>query len=358
MPVSGSPKEIIHSELHRFKHGQLHSGSHKGPIVKNRKQAIAIALSESRKGGRLHRDMGGLIPGMSFPPMPSQSADQSTPAPPQPFPNPPAMSGAAPTAGLGNAVFPPSPNAPPPPPANPLAMSGFGAGMAPPPAMGSMPPSPPATQIAPIPSAPPAIGNSAGNGSRIDPTFGALHRQFGGGMTRSPNPNWMVRNEARSMLHSGPISSIVPGRTDRHNVSVKSGSYVMPADAVSHLGQNNTKAGQAILGHMFGGQGPYGAGKDMAMRHGPGAPKPPAMQKTAMPHMPKFQSAGGGKGDHPGEPVPIVVAGGEFTIPTEAVAAVGGGDIKRGHKILDQWVLSIRKKHIATLKGLPPPAKA
>lgn len=25
MPVSGSPKEIVHEELHRFKHGQLHS---------------------------------------------------------------------------------------------------------------------------------------------------------------------------------------------------------------------------------------------------------------------------------------------------------------------------------------------
>lgn len=189
-------------------------------------------------------------------------------------------------------------------------------------------------------------------------------RQFGGGMTHSPNPSWTVRNEARSMLHSGPISSIVPGRTDRHNVNVGSGAYVMPADAVSHLGQNNTKAGQAILSHMFGGQGPYGMGKDMAIRHGAGPPKPPAMQKMAAPHIPSFgkssgfQSAGGGKGDKTGEPVPIVVAGGEFTIPPDAVAAVGGGDIKRGHRLLDKWVLSLRQKHIATLKGLPPPAKS
>ena len=33
-----------------FKAGTLHSGSEKGPKVKNRKQAIAIALSEARKG--------------------------------------------------------------------------------------------------------------------------------------------------------------------------------------------------------------------------------------------------------------------------------------------------------------------
>ena len=32
-----------------FKRGTLHSGSKKGPIVKSRKQAIAIALSEFKK---------------------------------------------------------------------------------------------------------------------------------------------------------------------------------------------------------------------------------------------------------------------------------------------------------------------
>lgn len=36
--------------MHEFKAGELHSGSKKGPVVKNRKQAIAIALSEARKG--------------------------------------------------------------------------------------------------------------------------------------------------------------------------------------------------------------------------------------------------------------------------------------------------------------------
>ena len=36
--------------MSEFKAGKLHSGSKSGPEVKNRKQAIAIALSESRKG--------------------------------------------------------------------------------------------------------------------------------------------------------------------------------------------------------------------------------------------------------------------------------------------------------------------
>lgn len=35
--------------MHKFKKGKLHSGSSSGPTVKNRKQAIAIMLSEKRQ---------------------------------------------------------------------------------------------------------------------------------------------------------------------------------------------------------------------------------------------------------------------------------------------------------------------
>jgi uncharacterized protein DUF6496 len=35
--------------MHKFSEGKLHSGSKHGPKVKNRKQAIAIMLSEKRK---------------------------------------------------------------------------------------------------------------------------------------------------------------------------------------------------------------------------------------------------------------------------------------------------------------------
>lgn len=35
--------------MREFKAGTLHSGSKKGPVVKNPKQAIAIALSEAKK---------------------------------------------------------------------------------------------------------------------------------------------------------------------------------------------------------------------------------------------------------------------------------------------------------------------
>jgi len=46
MPVSKG-REGVREEMHKFKHGQLHSGSSTGPIVKDRQQAIAIALSEA-----------------------------------------------------------------------------------------------------------------------------------------------------------------------------------------------------------------------------------------------------------------------------------------------------------------------
>lgn len=35
--------------MHKFKHGNLHSGSKKGKKVTNRKQAIAIMLSEKKQ---------------------------------------------------------------------------------------------------------------------------------------------------------------------------------------------------------------------------------------------------------------------------------------------------------------------
>lgn len=40
-------KARIKSEMHKFKEGDLHSGSKKGPVVTNPKQAIAISLSEA-----------------------------------------------------------------------------------------------------------------------------------------------------------------------------------------------------------------------------------------------------------------------------------------------------------------------
>jgi hypothetical protein len=46
--MKGQPK--VRKVMHEFKTGSLHSGSKTGPKVTSRKQAVAIALSEARKG--------------------------------------------------------------------------------------------------------------------------------------------------------------------------------------------------------------------------------------------------------------------------------------------------------------------
>jgi len=56
MPVAKGQKGV-RQELHKFKEGKLHSGSKTGPVVTNRKQAIAISLSEAglSKRNRRHK---------------------------------------------------------------------------------------------------------------------------------------------------------------------------------------------------------------------------------------------------------------------------------------------------------------
>lgn len=150
-------------------------------------------------------------------------------------------------------------------------------------------------------------------------------------------PPFHVRNAARQMERpSGIIASAVPGRSDRIPMSPKGGSYIIPSDAVSAIGQGNTAAGAKGLSQLFK-MGPFGAG----------AAKPPAVTRRG-----KF-AAGGGVEEEP--TVDIMAAGGEFLVPPEKVAEIGGGDIERGQNILDDMVMQVRKKHIKTLKNLPGP---
>ncbi len=45
----GIKNRKIAKVMHEFAHHELHSGSKNGPIVTNRKQAVAVALSEARR---------------------------------------------------------------------------------------------------------------------------------------------------------------------------------------------------------------------------------------------------------------------------------------------------------------------
>lgn len=146
-------------------------------------------------------------------------------------------------------------------------------------------------------------------------------------------------------LHVGPIHSSVAGRTDHLPVHVPSGSYVIPADIVSAVGEGNTMAGFSQMKRKFGGT-PYGGG---SMPYGAsGGPYGEPMPGHA---------AGGHIEEHEDEGVPVVVAGGEFVIDPHKVREIGDGDLDAGHKALDEFVTRMRAETIKTLKHLPGPKK-
>lgn len=128
--------------------------------------------------------------------------------------------------------------------------------------------------------------------------------------------------KGKHLAFSGLIDSAVPGRTDKHPMGVKPGSYVIPSDIVSSIGEGNTAAGAKAFTEMFKTKAPQGF-------------------------------ADGGDV----EPVDIIAAGGEVVLTPEQVLEVGGGDLEAGHEILDAMVKRIREKTIRTLKALPGPVK-
>lgn len=158
-------------------------------------------------------------------------------------------------------------------------------------------------------------------------------RAFGGSAS---SENWLAHSAMRGMQqnHAGPINSSVAGRTDHIPMNVASGSYVVPADIVSGLGQGNTAAGHQVINKMFH-SGPY----DEAVGSFGRTAKPPRM---------KFAEGGS---------VPIMAAGGEHVLTPDQVSRLGGGDMKHGHEILDAWIKHERNKINKEQKKLPGPAK-
>ena len=51
------PTSSVAEVMREFRKGQLHSGSKKGPKVKKKSQALAIALSQQRKKGKMTAKM-------------------------------------------------------------------------------------------------------------------------------------------------------------------------------------------------------------------------------------------------------------------------------------------------------------
>ena len=132
----------------------------------------------------------------------------------------------------------------------------------------------------------------------------------------------------------GPLNASIPGRTDRLPVHVYAGSYVIPADIVSGLGEGNTLAGNQAIGKMFGGGIAHKSAGGELNRYG----------LNGYYHEPK-------------PIVPVIVAGGEYILHPDQVEALGGGDIDKGHEILDNFVKDQRKLLRKKLAKLPGPAR-
>jgi len=129
----------------------------------------------------------------------------------------------------------------------------------------------------------------------------------------------------RKVFH-GPIVTPIPGRTDRLPIHVYSGSYVIPADIVSGLGEGNTLAGYEAIKRMFG-------------------------------HHLKAKYGLRGSYHENRDVVPVIVAGGEYILTPEEVEAAGDGDLDNGHAVLDAFVKSQRRKLRQKLAKLPGPAQ-
>jgi hypothetical protein len=320
---------------------------------KPQKQAVAIALSEARRakharGGKVKGyDTGGATDPVSAVVSALQAGSNQVASPS----SNPGMNTSTPSPASFAAAAPAGVTTPTPlPTQNPAGFNST-------PANTGLGTSNPLAQTQPAATnnsfaVAPAVTAGVAPQNNIQPVAAqnSVGMAFGGtpGVGQMP---WFAKAEARGLnMHTGPIMSAVPGRTDRHNMSVPSGSYVIPAESISHLGQSNTMAGMKIANNMFGSGGPYGAGIPK-IGHGAGLPKPP--RAMGIPG-----DKGGARGEGTGTPVPVVTAGGEFVIHPSVVARIGGGDIKHGHKVLDAWIMALRKDHIKTLKGLKPPAKS
>lgn len=145
--------------------------------------------------------------------------------------------------------------------------------------------------------------------------------------------------QVTTKVHVGPIHSAVAGRTDHLPMNVPSGSYVIPADIISAMGEGNTMAGFRHMRLIFGGT-PYSGDKEPYGAEG-GPYNEPLPGK-----------AGGGAAT-----VPIIAAGGEYVLSPEQVMNVGKGDLDTGHRVLDEFVKRMRAITIKTLKKLPGPKK-
>jgi hypothetical protein len=143
-------------------------------------------------------------------------------------------------------------------------------------------------------------------------------------------------------------SSEVAGRTDRIPMRARTGSFVLPADVVSGLGQGNTNAGAKMWGQMISHSiGPMGVQNAIRQR----TLRAPALRGFGA----RSSTKGFADGGEVDDLTPIVTAGGEALVDPEIVCALGEGDPDRGKEVLINSVMTVRGHTIKHLKKLPRP---
>lgn len=147
-----------------------------------------------------------------------------------------------------------------------------------------------------------------------------------GGIADTAQGGWNQRNKADPVISHGLVPDPTPGRADAHNLTVPAGAYVIPADVVSAFGEGNTASGAAALDRRFAAKA-----QEAGFAQGGGIPQIPM--------------------------VPVMLSGGEYVVAPQIVAHLGGGDLDKGHDVMDALVKHVRDKNIKTLKKLPGPIR-
>ncbi len=184
-----------------------------------------------------------------------------------------------------------------------------------------------------------------------------MRKKLGGGTPMAGGGDaFFAHKSYGSLSKPGMINSHIPGRTDKIPMKVRGGSYIVPADVVSGIGEGNTLAGANALNKLFN-TGPYGTQiKKMGTSN-------LGQQRTAKTIRQRFEEGGMAEPEMPAEPeqsddgVDIIAAGGEYTVPPEVVRQIGQGDMKTGHDVLDQFVLQMRRKTIDDMRKLKGPKR-
>lgn len=206
------------------------------------------------------------------------------------------------------------------------------------------------------------LGLPTGVTLRRGGTAKPTHLAGGGIPTSEALSPWYARQADRQMMQpEGLIKSMGAGRTDIHSINVPAGSYVVPADVTSGLGEGNTLAGASVMDRMMHSN-PYGIQSDKAPR-GNGPPRAPAPFKGDPSSLPSsitgpLEARGGNikSQQHRSEGVPIIVAGGEMLYYPGTIIKKFG-DLDKGHQTLDKFVVKARQKTIKDMRGLKGPKK-